>query len=258
MRLFLKRGGACLCLICLWQACVTQKADYGAALIPPDLPPAAPLIKEDHRLSVDEERVALTKAYMGIHNQKWVEPAGNGAAAIAFTPRILVVHYTSIPTLEEVVAYFEPPTIASDRGIVTQNGSLNVGIQFIVDRDGTIYGSYPETAIARHTIGLNHTAIGIENVGNADLGSVEDDQTRPLTEAQLEANILLTRYLVGKYPTIHFLIGHMEYQNLEDPDHPAHELFQEDLPAYRTDKVDPGPRFLKALRRGLQSSKSDP
>ena len=41
-------------------------------------------------------------------------------------------------------------------------GTLNVGAQFLVGRDGAIWQLMPETALARHAIGLNWCAIGIE------------------------------------------------------------------------------------------------
>ncbi len=55
--------------------------------------------------------------------------------------------------------------------------------------------------MARHVIGLNHYAIGIENVGGVE-GALE------LTEAQVQSNAYLVRYLKNKYPTIQYLIEH--------------------------------------------------
>ncbi|HVS03332.1 MAG TPA: peptidoglycan recognition family protein, partial [Thermoanaerobaculia bacterium] len=133
---------------------------------------------------------------------------------------------------------------------IGRHGALNVGIQFVVDRDGAIYSLYPETAMARHTIGLNHVAIGIENVGDGDLG--DRAAAAPLTEAQLLANVALVRHLAAKYPTIDYLIGHREYRDVERQGHPAHALFYEALPGYRTEKVDPGRRFLRRLRQALR------
>ena len=52
--------------------------------------------------------------------------------------------------------------------------------------------------MARHVIGLNHCAIGIENVG----GTIDT----PLTKKQLKANIKLVNYLKQQYPKIDYSI----------------------------------------------------
>lgn len=217
----------------------------------------APAIDYSNALTIDSERVALTKAYFQEHNQALFKtlPSADNLNSIRFTPRMVVVHFTAIETLEKTLAYFKPNTIASNRGLVASSGALNVGIQFVVDRDGTIYSSYPDNVMSRHVIGLNHVAIGIENVGNADMGTKESETNVPLTKAQLDANVALIRYLAHKYTTIAYVIGHYEYQDLEDPNHPAHGLFAEDQPNYRTDKVDPGTKFMAALRKRLNGKK---
>jgi N-acetylmuramoyl-L-alanine amidase len=227
-----------------------------SSLLPLGLAGPLPAIDERHAIVIEPTRVELTKAYFKEHNREHYELIKEleGEAALQITPRLIVVHYTALPTLEETLAYFKPSHIASDRGAVTAAGALNVGIQFVVDRDGSIYRQYPETAAARHVIGLNHVAIGIENVGNADLGACGAN-VQALTKAQLAANARLVRYLAGAYPSLRHIIGHNEYQDLERPDHPAHDLFREDVPGYRTKKVDPGPRFMKKLRRLLSKSR---
>jgi N-acetylmuramoyl-L-alanine amidase len=88
--------------------------------------------------------------------------------------------------------------------------------------------------MARHTIGLNHVAIGIENVGNGtDL---------PLTDAQLASNVAIVRYLSAKYD-LEYLIGHYEYTLFE-----GHTLWKERNKTYRTEKTDPGEDFMQRLR----------
>ena len=111
------------------------------------------------------------------------------------------------------------------------------GPVFLIDQDGTIYRLMPENYMARHVIGLNHCAIGIENVGGTN--------EVPLTLAQLEANISLIRYLKIKYE-IKYLIGHQEYILFED-----HELWLEKDDSYRTKKSDPGIQFMKDIREAV-------
>lgn len=235
--------------------CLSCKKAHPSRL-PDHLAQIQPTIHRDYQLPMTEQRVSLTKAYFKEHNLEWFKQIAEleGLEALTFKPRLVVVHYTAQESLQETLDYFQPPVIASDRGKVAAAAALNVGIQFLVDRDGQIYSHYPENATSRHTIGLNHVAIGIENVGDADLGAVRAGKL-PLTEAQLEANYALICYLAHKYPSLDYVIGHSEYRELEEEDHPAHHLFVEDIPTYRTDKVDPGPRFMQALREKLAEGK---
>jgi N-acetyl-anhydromuramyl-L-alanine amidase AmpD len=120
-------------------------------------------------------------------------------------------------------------------------GDVNVSAHFLVDRDGTIYRLMPETRFARHCIGLNHIAIGIENVG--------DEHRWPLTDAQVEADARLVRHLAAQFPITH-LIGHSEAARLE-----GKIYFQERDPRYRNSKPDPGDRFMKLVRARLTDLK---
>ena len=225
--------------------------DFSVAILPDDLPSASPDISNEYLLEIDSERVELTRQYIAIHNPVLAEklPEGDDAEAITFEPKMVVVHYTVIPTLEETMNFFQRKQIHGDSEIITKNGLLNIGIQFVVDRDGTIYRSYPDNVISRHVIGLNQVAIGIENVGTGDLG--DEGVEAPLTEVQLQVNVQLIRHLANKYPSIRYMIGHEEYTDVENPVHPAHHLFYERFPEYRTEKSDPGDRFLGELRRLL-------
>lgn len=242
-------------LLALFQyGCVSASKRFTHSILPTNLESSAISIDTRHAIAIDQERVSLTKAYLKAHNHEfWSRlPAEDTPESIEFEPQVIVVHYTAITSLQKTVDYFAPNRIDSSRGIVADSGALNVGIQFIVNTDGQIYSQYPETVIARHTIGLNHVAIGIENIGNADYGTPAFEGKSPLTEAQLKANVQLVRYLSQKYPSITFLIAHYEYQDLENPLHPAHLLFSEDDPKYRTEKQDPGKRFMKKLRKRLR------
>lgn len=227
---------------------------YARSVLPEGLAGPPPPIRQEHRTEITPERVRLTREYLRFHNPpaRTALPPGVGADAIRFTPQMIVVHYTAIPTLEATLETFAGLHIDQDRELVRRNGLLNVGIQFVVDRDGTIYALYPETAISRHVIGLNHVTIGIENVGDGDLG--EADAEAPLTETQLTANVALIRHLAGRYPALRYVVGHHEYRQVEHPWHPAHALFHEANPHYRTEKSDPGPRFMKRLRQALRAA----
>ena len=160
-------------------------------------------------------------------------------ADISIEPRIVVLHWTAIGDLAASFDAFEPERLPSSRPDLAGAGQVNVSIQFLVDRDGTIYRLMPETWMARHVIGLNYNAIGVENVGGDE--SIDD-----LTDAQIEANTRLVRYLVKRYPSIEYLIGHSEYREFE-----GHPLWLELDDGYRTEKVDPGDRFMTAVREAV-------
>jgi N-acetyl-anhydromuramyl-L-alanine amidase AmpD len=151
------------------------------------------------------------------------------------TPKMVVVHWTAIPSIEVTHDVFNPITLGG-RADLTGASNLNVSSQFLIDRDGTVFRLLPETTFARHVIGLNYLAIGVENIGSDDM---------PLTKAQLEANEKLIRYLKRKYP-IDYVIGHHEYQRFQKTD-----LWKETDPNYRTVKSDPGDAFMNRLRKKL-------
>jgi len=134
---------------------------------------------------------------------------------------------------------FNAETLSTSRPELAGAGQVNVSIQFLVDRDGAIHRLMPENWMARHCIGLNYHAIGIENTGG---GNGIDN----LTPAQIQANIKLVRHLAQKYSTIQYLIGHYEYLEFEN-----HPLWLEKDAGYRTTKTDPGARFVSAVREGV-------
>ncbi|WP_345231186.1 peptidoglycan recognition family protein [Olivibacter ginsenosidimutans] len=152
-------------------------------------------------------------------------------------PKIVVLHWTAIPSLEASYDAMNPPTLRNTRKDLTNASILNVSSHFLIDRDGTIFRQLPDTAFARHVIGLNYCAIGIENVGS---------NKAKLTKAQLKANEQLIRYLQKKYP-IEYVIGHYEYNDFR-----KHPLWKETDTTYRTEKTDPGKRFMKRIRKHIK------
>ncbi|MBE8955203.1 MAG: N-acetylmuramoyl-L-alanine amidase [Quinella sp. 2Q5] len=155
-----------------------------------------------------------------------------GKICRTIVPQAVVVHWTAMGTLESNRNFFS--------GAERSDGTLNVASQFLCDRDGTIWRLMPETNFARHIIGYNHCAIGIENVGG--YGGRED-----LTDAQLAANVRLIKYLHAKYPTIRYVFGHYQ-QNAAR----ASGLYVELVTGYHSIKSDPGPTFMRGLREQLE------
>ncbi len=201
----------------------------------PDRKPAPPVRTPfeiiDRPIQYDDKRIEHTITYRRAHQK----PGAPGVESISIDPRILVLHYTDSISLDDTWRYFNRPTVEGRRELLAEAGEVNVSTHFLVDRDGTVYRLMPETWFARHCIGLNHVAIGIENIGSA---------TDPLTEAQVQANAELIRYLAARYPRLTHLIGHMEYRAMQ-----SHPYFDERDPTYRTDKADPGDAFLARVRK---------
>jgi len=186
----------------------------------------------DKPIIFNQERINLTKEYF---KQRYDLERDT----ILITPKIIVLHWTVIPTMEKTFEAFNSPYLPCWRPDLENVSGLNVSSQFLVDQDGSIYRLMPENYMARHVIGLTHSSIGIENVGGND--------TLPLTNMQVEANIKLVKYLKNKFPTIDYLIGHYEYTNFEE-----HELWLEVDDNYRTEKVDPGEKFMNSVRKGVK------
>ena len=178
----------------------------------------------------DSERIQLSLEYLkqrhGLVQDKPV-----------IHPIMVVLHWTAIPTLEKTFDVFNRSTLPAAREQIASAGTLNVSSQYLVDRDGTIFQLMPDTVFARHVIGLNYCAIGVENVGS---------ERNPLTKEQLVANEQLIRYLKSKYP-IQYVIGHYEYrQFIGTP------LWKESDPNYLTEKTDPGVSFMKEIRMRIK------
>lgn len=172
-------------------------------------------------------REALTLEYRRAHS----DPA---ATDLTIAPKVVILHYTAGSSAGGTRRYFDNAQIEASRPELRRAGKVNVSSHYIVDRDGTIYRLQPDTRFARHCIGLNHVAIGIENVG--------DDKKWPLTAAQVTANAALVRELAATHAITH-LLGHHEVMGLRD-----HAYYVELDPAYKNSKPDPGDAFMTKVR----------
>lgn len=180
----------------------------------------------------NQERIQLSLDYLKYRH-------GLIQSAPIIHPKMVVVHWTANNSVKATFNTFNPVKLPG-RPELTKASALNVSSQFVIDRDGTIYQFLPDSIFARHTIGLNYCAIGIENIGSRE---------HPLTHAQLKANEELIRYLSKKYP-IEFVLGHHEYQRFKKT-----SWWKETDPNYITGKDDPGDKFMNELRSELNDLK---
>ena len=180
-----------------------------------------------------DKRKELTKEYVK-------ERYGLSPKTIEIEPKMIVLHWTAVMDFNKSYERLYPELLFSDRADIANASALNVSAHFLVDRDGAIYQLMPDNWMARHVIGLNYSSIGVENVGGE--GNAKED----LTQAQLEANIRLVKYLKTKYPSIEHIIGHHEYREYENS-----PLWLERDDEYRTQKADPGEKFMRSVREAL-------
>ena len=199
--------------------------DAAAVIDAPASADAPVIVDAPMAWSAERERLTL------VYRQRHSDPE---AVDLAIDPRVIVVHYTSGGSATATRHYFDNVRVEAARKEIARAGAVNVSAHFVVDRDGTIYQLQPPIRFARHCIGLNHIAIGIENAG--------DEAKFPLTEAQVAADAALIRWLARQYRITH-LLGHYEVMRFRD-----HPYYVERDAAYQNDKPDPGPRFLALVR----------
>jgi hypothetical protein len=130
---------------------------------------------------------------------------GEPAARLA-DPKVIVQHYTATASFGS--AY---ETFAANAPDVEFGERPGVCAHFLIDRDGAIHQLVSLRWRCRHTVGLNHTAIGIEHVGTSDA----DVMGR---RRQLAASLALTRWLQDRFGIrTRDVIGHAE--SLSSPYH---------------------------------------
>ena len=177
-------------------------------------------------INYSKERTALSIEYLKNRH-------GITQSTPIINPIMVILHFTDGGSIKSIQNYFNSPTIEDSRQINKRVSALNVGSQFLIDRDGKIYQLMPDNYLARHAIGLNYCAIGVENIGS---------DKNPLTEEQVVANAGLVRHLAKKYK-IEYLIGHSEYTQFKNT-----TLWKETDSKYITYKSDPGKKFMEGVR----------
>ncbi len=225
----------------VWIGC-SQSPSPGPAPAPPSPSPDAAVAVRDARAMIDAapaiaivdtpmkwsaKREELTLAYRRAHSDR-------EAKDLTIEPKVILLHYTAGGSGKSTREYMDNLEIEASRPELRKAGIVNVSSHYVIERDGTIFRIQPETRFARHCIGLNHIAIGIENVG--------DDHKWPLTDAQVAANAALVRDLAARFPITH-LLGHFEAMKFR-----GHAYFVELDPNYRNDKPDPGAAFMARVR----------
>ena len=132
-----------------------------AAQPPPEIPvlPALAGITVKAWPIQSETRQELTREYSLLHYgiNDWQ----------LHDPQLIIIHYTGTDSDQVSLSVFKPAHLGASRPDIVAGGDLNVGVHYLITRDGTVWSLLPETAMGRHAIGYNHIALGIEMTGSA-------------------------------------------------------------------------------------------
>ena len=155
------------------------------------------------------KRKAETVAYARRHYGSFMKPTWR-----LRDPHVIVIHYTEASYSSTL------NTFATDVPDSELHELPATSAHFVIDTDGTIHQLVSLGTMARHTVGLNWTAIGIEHVGFSDAQVLGDRR-------QITASLQLVQWLRCRYGiAVKNVIGHNE--SLSSPYH------HEDVPALRT------------------------
>jgi N-acetylmuramoyl-L-alanine amidase len=133
------------------------------------------------------EMAAYSKRHYGQYKWQLVEP------------KLIVIHYAAAGSVGAIFNTFAP-----DRPDVEFHQLPGVCSHYAVGAGGGVFKFVPPSIRCRHTVGLNHVAIGIEHVGFSD----GDILNRP---PQLNASLQLTQWLRCRFGIpVEGVIGHNE------------------------------------------------
>lgn len=176
--------------------------------------PAAPRAVAEPRVIWDPipfgaKRKAETAAYVRRHYGSFIHPTWR-----LVNPRVIVIHYTDAGYASTY------NTFATDVPDSELHELPATSAHFVIEANGAIHQLVSLATIARHTVGLNWTAIGVEHVGFSDQQVLGD-------HAQITSSLRLVHWLRCRYHVaVGDVIGHAE--SLSSPYH------HEDVPSLRT------------------------
>ncbi len=107
---------------------------------------------------------------------------------------IIVIHSTGGPTCDTKTG--KPIWVKAgelEENIRTIEAHPTLGIHYMIDRDGTLRKSIPESQVAHHVLTYSGRSIAIELINDGD-------GIDPFSEAQLDALVKLMREIVARHP----------------------------------------------------------
>jgi N-acetyl-anhydromuramyl-L-alanine amidase AmpD len=152
-------------------------------------------------------------------------------------PEVIVLHFTGSGSYSSVWNTFDSnaPNLGESPGVCSH---------YVIEQDGTIDELVPPRIRCRHTIGLNHTSIGIEMVQSTGSSSHWADQQILDRGPQIRSALRLVRWLQDRYgiPTGE-VIGHAMAN--DDP-------YFTDLQGWTNDHTDWLKRDVREFRKRLR------
>lgn len=173
--------------VAFWAATTTLFAATASASAwladPPGQPLAKPSIRADH-ISYGDARKRQMAAYSKRHyrDREWhLED-----------PKVIVLHFTATDSYSAVWSTF-------DSNAANLGEKPGVCSHYVIEQDGTIDELVPPRIRCRHTVGLNHVAVGVEMVQSTGRGAHWADQQILDRRRQVGAALRLVRWLQGRY-----------------------------------------------------------
>ena len=164
-------------------------------------------------------------------------PLRQARVASSRDPKVIVLHFTATDSYDSVWSTFDSnaPNLGESPGVCSH---------YVIEQNGTIDELVPPRIRCRHTIGLNHVAIGIEMVQSTGRGAHWADQQILERRRQVRSALRLVRWLQGRYsiPTGE-VIGHSMAN--DDPHF-------KDLQGWRNDHTDWLKRDVREFRQRLK------
>jgi N-acetyl-anhydromuramyl-L-alanine amidase AmpD len=186
-----------------------------------------PPIAEDH-ISYGAHRKAQMAAYSNRHY---------GEREYRLTdPKVIVLHFTATDSYSAVWSTFDSnsPDLGETPGVCSQ---------YVIEQDGTIDELVPPRIRCRHTIGLNHVAIGVEMVQEAPNGSHAADLAILHRRPQVRSAMHLVAFLHQKFGIpLREVIGHAMAND---------DRHFRDLEGWVNDHTDWEAQDVRAFRRRL-------
>jgi N-acetyl-anhydromuramyl-L-alanine amidase AmpD len=187
-----------------------------------------PAITEDH-VSYGDQRKSQMARYSDRHygEREWR----------LTDPKVIVLHFTATDSYSSVWNTFNSnaPSLGEPPGVCAQ---------YVVEQNGTIDELVAPRIRCRHTIGLNHVAIGIEMVQSTGPGSHWADQQILNRRPQIRAALKLVRWLQARYEIrTNEVIGHSMAND---------DRYFEDLRGWTNDHTDWLKRDVREFRQRLK------
>ena len=110
--------------------------------------------------------------------------------SLSLKPEAIVLHYTAVDSLEKTLNIFTDGKEYADGDVGYVFGHLSV--HYIIDKDGTIYHTFPLDRRCRGAYGVNHVAISIEMI------ALDEEQLLSRKEL-VSASFKLVKYLMKKF-----------------------------------------------------------